>query len=160
MSTLANPDESETIMMLANDLDRETDRALAIITTAHLDDLLERLISITLHIPNPSAHKVMFEGINAPLSTFNSKIELLKACQILSEDEAHDLHLMRKIRNDFAHELIGISFETPSVRDKCHELRAARGDGDLGSARDRFKKATIRLIVDITIRIKGATHSA
>ena len=150
--------EAEALLQLTSELDRETDRALAIITSAHLDDLLEHLIALTLKISTPEVHKLVFNGDNAPLGTFSAKIEYVKVSQLLSSDEARDLTLMRKIRNDFAHELIGISFETSNVKDRCAELRTAQIGGDPGTARERFKKAAIRLIVDITLKIKGSVE--
>ena len=153
---MQSQNEAETIMHLASELDRETDRGLAIITSAHLEDLLERLISLTLKIPTPEVHKLIFDGDNASLGTFGAKIEYARVSQILFVDEAHDLNLIRKLRNDFAHELIGISFETPSVKDRCAELRAAQVGGNPDTARERFKKASIRLIIDITLKVKRA----
>ncbi len=146
--------ESDAILQLASELDRETDRALAIITSSHLEDLLERLISQTLKIPTPEVHKFLFEGANPPLSAFHTKIEIVKLSKLLSDDEARDLNLIRKIRNDFAHELIGISFESPIVKDRCTQLKTAQIGGDPGTARERFKKAAIRLIVDVTLKVK------
>src|SRR5262245_34364234 len=51
-----------------------------------------------------------------------------------------DLNLIRKVRNDFAHFSESISFQTPSVKDRCHEpswnlLSGAIRPGGLSSTR-------------------------
>lgn len=150
--------ESEAIFRLASELDQETDRALAVIISAHLEYLLQRLISTTLKMPT-SVHQFLFEGANAPLSTFSVKIKLVDCYGWFSSDVIRDLDLIRKIRNEFAHELIGVSFETPSVKSRCGELKTAQIDGDPGTARERYKKASIRLIVDTTVMVKAAAEN-
>ncbi|MEW6668369.1 MAG: hypothetical protein AB1512_24415 [Thermodesulfobacteriota bacterium] len=153
---MKHPDnESDVTLRLVNELDHESDRALAIVTSAHLEDLLERLLSKTLNTLPPEAQEFLFQGANAPLGAFHTKIEVIKRSKLLSDEEVRDLDLIRKIRNEFAHKLIGISFETTGVRDRCAELRSAQIGGDPGTPRERFKKATIRLIVDIAIKVQG-----
>lgn len=44
----------------------------------------------------------VFEG-TGPLSTFSSKISLCRALGLFGEEVRHDLQILRKIRNDFAH---------------------------------------------------------
>jgi hypothetical protein len=41
---------------------------------------------------------------------------------LISESEHSDLHHIRRIRNDFAHD-IHTSFQSPSVADRCRKLR-------------------------------------
>ncbi len=159
MTKAQGQNETETLIQLASDLDGETDRALGIVASAHLEYLLQRFLSLTLKVPTLEAGKFLFESPNAPLGSLSAKIEFARLFQLLSGDETYDLNLIRKIRNEFAHKLIGTSFGTQSIKNRCAELKNARIGGDPGTARERFKKAAIRLIVEITLKIKTAEKS-
>jgi DNA-binding MltR family transcriptional regulator len=44
------------------------------------------------------------------------------ALGLISEKTYRDLQILREIRNEFAHFSESVSFDTPSVRDRCREL--------------------------------------
>ncbi|MDI4639166.1 MULTISPECIES: MltR family transcriptional regulator [Halomonadaceae] len=100
----------------------EGDRGCALILAANLDNRLRELL-IAHFVSMPcKQQKALFEG-TGPLSTFSSRISVSYACGLLAEDEAHDLQLIRKIRNLFAHEEHGWSFVTPSISNRCDSLK-------------------------------------
>jgi hypothetical protein len=147
--------ETELMIRLATELDKETDRTLVILAASYLEYLLRRLVVRALKleaIPTP-AMSFLFEGPNAGLASFFSRIEMAKRLSLVSEDESRDLNLIRKIRNDFAHNFIGVSFATAGVANRCQELAAAKAGGTPLTARECFKKASVRLMVDIVSRI-------
>jgi hypothetical protein len=65
-------------------------------------------------------------GRSGPLATFSSRINLAFALQWIDEDTAHDLDVIRDIRNDFAHPLDHeLSFATQSISARCCNLRSS-----------------------------------
>jgi hypothetical protein len=65
-----------------------------------------------------------------------------------------DFHIIRRIRNRFAHRLAGLTFEDQEIADRCLNLKGAQVGGRPPTARERFEKASIRLMVDINLKIQ------
>jgi hypothetical protein len=151
------PKSGPNIMVeLATGLDEESDRALAILAAAYLDHLLRRWITLRLELDDlPEAAQFLFEGFNAGLATFSSRIQMAKHLDLLSEEEQRDLTLIKAVRNEFAHEFTGISFETQSISDRCRELAAAKVSGQPPTPRECYQKACVRLMGDILLQIRS-----
>ena len=106
---------------MAGDLDGESDRAVVIIIAAHLDAQLEELLRLAL-VPSSTSSDNIFDGVNAPLHNFSNKIDFCYRLGLISGFLAKSLHLIRKIRNEFAHNISGCSFKDNSVRSRVEEL--------------------------------------
>lgn len=63
-------------------------------------------------------------GTGAP-STFSSRIDVAYMVGQLPVPVRRDLHLIRRIRNDFAHSAFAVTFEQPAIRARCQELALA-----------------------------------
>lgn len=144
----------EKISALIKELDQESDRALAVLMAAYLDVLLGDLLISRMAVPPAEAVKLLMGGETAPLSSFSSKIRMAYCLGVLSEDERADLELIRKIRNKFAHDLAGLSFETQPIVDHCRHLRGVPSS-EMSSAKQRFSVTAFRLIVAISSKTRG-----
>lgn len=98
----------------------ESDRAAVILGVAKLDIQLRQIL-IQFLLPNPTNEDNLFDG-DTPLSTFSSKINLAYRLGIISKNLSKALHLIRKIRNSFAHEIAGTTFESGGHADRVKEL--------------------------------------
>ena len=101
---------------------RESDRAAVILSASKIDLLLSQILQKHL-LPCAVSHDDLFEG-EGPLSTFSSRIHLAFRLGFYDNVFAHSLHMIRRIRNDFAHEAAGSSLNTPPYRDKVKSLSA------------------------------------
>ena len=106
---------------------KESDRACVILTVSFLDELLTLCLRMKL-VATPNAVDSLFEGGNAPFSSFSSKIDVAYRLGIISNRLCRDLHLVRKIRNDFAHNIEGCHFSDQKVHNRIRELRNAFAD--------------------------------
>ncbi len=97
----------------------ETPRAAAILGATFLQQCLGELIGRFL-IYDPTEVDKLLEG---PLQHFAPRIRASYCMGLISEDEYHDLQIIRDIRNGFAHDLHGLSFSTAWVKDKCAKLQ-------------------------------------
>lgn len=113
-------------------LETASDRAAAIVAGSMIDLHLEGAIRFQL-LGSMKAQERLFDG-NAPLGTFSAKIDLANVLGIIGDDAYRDLHLIREVRNDFAHNLRINDFNTPKVRDKLKQLRLV--DTQIGDQRD------------------------
>jgi DNA-binding MltR family transcriptional regulator len=110
----------------------ESDRGAAIVAAALLETQLETAIKKLLRDlalkKGVSLFDRLFKGYG-PLATSGAKIDMAYALESIDEESYHDLHVIRAIRNDFAHDAEtdipnqGMSFRVRSVSDRCANLR-------------------------------------
>jgi len=98
----------------------ETDRAAVILGAAKLDTLLYQLLGKVL-VPYPSGQDDLLDG-DSPLSTFSSRINAAYRLGLIDAQFCRALHLIRRIRNAFAHELSGSTLDSGPHRDRVKEL--------------------------------------
>lgn len=130
---------------------KESDRGMALIATSYLEDILRRAIADFL--VDCKANRDLLEGFNAPLGTFSARIAAAVALGLISQEEAEEVHRLRKIRNIFAHQ-VHVSFEDKGVKNICRTLGAVgldEGEVDkngqtLYGPRNDFSNSALKLI--------------
>lgn len=134
-----------------DDFHKETERGAALAAAAMVDDQLARTIEAFL-IPNKGS-AALLEGFNAPLGTFAARIAAAFALGLISERDYRDCELIRKVRNEFAHQ-IKVSFKTEKIVSLCAQLQLAAQDyGDVKvDTRGKFTSAAVALILNLTNR--------
>jgi DNA-binding MltR family transcriptional regulator len=98
----------------------ETDRGCALMAAAYLDSQIEELLR-KLFVDKPEVADELL-GLSKPLGSFSARIDLAFLLGKIGEKEMRDLHLIRKIRNDFGHNPSPITFEHPPIASRCREL--------------------------------------
>ena len=99
---------------------QESDRGSVLMAAAFIEDKLEDLLE-AYFVKNEKVCRQLLKG-NGALATFSSKIDLTFLLGLIPENIFNDLHLLRKIRNEFAHTASKISFKTPSIKDRTRAL--------------------------------------
>ena len=79
-----------------------SDRTIAIVAVANVETALGKLISVHLHHQDDDTLDRLHER-DGPLSSLFSKIELAYAMGLISNVDRTQLHVFRRVRNDFAH---------------------------------------------------------
>ena len=102
------------------EFEEETDRAAVILGAAKLDTLLYQLIGKYFLAPTTGKDELL-DG-DSPLSTFSAKINIAYRLGLIDGPFAKALHLIRRIRNAFAHELSGSTLDSGAHRDRVKEL--------------------------------------
>jgi DNA-binding MltR family transcriptional regulator len=146
--------ELELMLTLTKEFQGETDRAAAVLSSAYLDHLLGQLIAASMAVEYDKVDKLLYQDGHGPLGTFSARIDTAYCLGLISKDERSDLHSIRNIRNDFAHKLTGLTFDYQTIADRCLNLKGAQVGGRPPISRERFEKASIRLMVDINLRIR------
>jgi hypothetical protein len=112
--------------LLRNEFEKESDRAAVILTASLFDHAITQLLRITF-VPAPVSEDQLFDSPNAPLASFSAKINMAYRIGLISKQFCRDLHLIRAIRNNFAHNVSGCTFENASVRSRVLELAKSSG---------------------------------
>jgi len=110
--------------LIAQTLAKESDRGCVILGAALLADALEDLLrSCCRDEPKDIKATIdpLFEGY-APLSTFSARIQLAFALGILPCQLRDKIELVRRLRNDSAHEWGPIDFEDPKCASRLELL--------------------------------------
>lgn len=98
----------------------ESDRAAVILGAAKLDSLLMQILDRFL-LPSLSSNDELLDG-DSPLSTFGARINVCYRLGLISSEFAKSLHLVRRIRNAFAHETSGCSLSASAHSDRLKSL--------------------------------------
>jgi DNA-binding MltR family transcriptional regulator len=119
---LPAPRDIDRIMDGLRDKD---DLHTGIIGVSIVEATLERLIVTRLKRTDKEFLNRLFQNMG-PLSDFNSKILIGEAFGILTRPLADELHVMRAIRNAFAHAKMHISFSDVPISQEISRLRLIR----------------------------------
>lgn len=110
-------------MTFYNTFRQETDRAAAVLGAAYMDDYLEKVFRLKLRADVP---KTIFSN-RGPLGDFSGKIDLAFGLGWIHPLIRRSLHIIRDIRNDFAHDPnFRLSFSNQSVADRARSLENTR----------------------------------
>jgi DNA-binding MltR family transcriptional regulator len=112
---------------LIDSLNAESNRGIALVAAAILDEaLLALLFSTILSTLSDDKHRIKIRDLlfheQGPLQTFSAKIDLAYVSGGIEEQERKALHIIRKIRNDFAH-TVYLDFSDQSIQARIGNLR-------------------------------------
>jgi DNA-binding MltR family transcriptional regulator len=97
------------------------DRNKAIMGSSFLEMTLTQVLKAFLPQNDKEVEKLINPG-NGALGTFSSKISLVYVLGLMDKIVKTDLHLIRKIRNEFAHN-IDVSFDDKKIAGWCKALK-------------------------------------
>jgi len=137
------------VVQLREMLGKESDRGCVLSAAAFLENELGRLLKKVL-VQDEKLFKVLFEGYG-PLATFSARIDLAYGLGYLAPLQRRDLHLIRKIRNIFAHRAGEVTFEDSEISSRCLELYH-----DIYNENLPPRKKFIRVVVGIAAPIHDA----
>jgi DNA-binding MltR family transcriptional regulator len=84
-----------------------------LVTGALLADSLERVLLTKMRtLSNKKAKQIVKNG---PLRNLAAKIDLAWAFELVDDRMHHDLTVIRDIRNEFAHSITEVNFDSPEV---------------------------------------------
>jgi DNA-binding MltR family transcriptional regulator len=132
------------------------DRTTAIMATGIIEDLLA--ISIMHKFRRePSENQIadLFTGYG-PLASLSARASLAFLLGIIGHDAAHDIKVIRRVRNEFAHVIEPITFESEEVASPCQSLKLhskMRPDLEQKAGkgpRGKFIHSVMRIFTEIT----------
>ena len=106
---------SEQFSALIGNIRKRTHAQYAVIGAAIIEEQLFEMLLTKMRPLSRKMKERLFDGYG-PLSTFSAKIDLSYALQILSKSNYDDLMVVRKIRNEFAHSIEFVNFDSPEIR--------------------------------------------
>ncbi|WP_175981406.1 hypothetical protein [Burkholderia sp. BCC1630] len=108
------------VFKLMNSLAGESERASVILAVAWMDADLEKLLKKVLQ-PCSGGGDNLFDS-DRPLGAFSAKITLARRLGVIDKDVESALQIMRRMRNEFAHELEASTLSSDRNRDRLTDL--------------------------------------
>jgi hypothetical protein len=130
----------------------ESDRGSGLMCAQYLDDRLGELLKRSMLSDKVTSE--LFEP--GPLGNFATKINLAYSLGLITGAVRHELHPVRKIRNEFAHSAEPIKFDEPKIQERCRELGYSFYTKD-EDARRRFQNAVAAILSILYVAIQRAT---
>jgi len=111
---------------------RESDRGCVIFCAAMVEAELERLLRLHFRTEDDVVKKVVdpLFCAYAPLSTFSAKIAVCYALGLIPTQTHKALELLRRLRNDFAHAKINVSFQSSGYQSRLTEYLRLVEEGE------------------------------
>jgi len=131
----------------------ESDRGSVLMAAAFIEDKLSCLLE-SYFIENEKVCKRLLKG-NGALATFSSKIDLTFLLGLIPKNIFDDLHILRKIRNDFAHTASKISFETPSIKDRTKALSTLSKEMLRDDTKAYFMRSMTTILTAINMKMEN-----
>lgn len=148
-------DQLREIMEFRVSLTSETDRGSVLMAAAFLDDRLKLLLAARIVNDTKLARRAF--DFNGPLGTFSSRIDFSYLLGLLPRNAQRDLHLIRSVRNKFAHNAAPIGFDNPDVKLLCDRLifHGVQETTDPGA---KFRRSAMGLLSIILVEMNKAEH--
>lgn len=138
----------------------ESDRACALLGAAFIDEQLRALLA-AFFIDDDELRKRLF-SIDGPIGPFGTRIHMAYGLGFLATVDYRDLRQLSKIRNAFAHQLHGLTFESEQIKSSCGNLQyddfLLKKVGPVGP-RVRYIWCVARLANLIALRRLGLSES-
>src|SRR5574341_444107 len=112
---------ADDLASFLEEFQHESPRASVLVGASYLDYCLGKIIAAFL--ADEKLAEDLLNGFNAPLGTFDARIRMAYALGLISNEEYHNLELIRKIRNEFAHGLHGLSFTHQNILKHSRKLK-------------------------------------
>ncbi|WP_270607119.1 MltR family transcriptional regulator [Bacillus mobilis] len=107
----------EALKEFEKELENSSDRGLVLVSGSIIEELLGELLKAFL-IKSKGIEKDLFK-VNGVLATFEAKIQMSYYLGLISKNEKSNITYLQRVRNKFAHQFIGITFENDAISNVC-----------------------------------------
>lgn len=102
------------------ELKTQSDRGVVLVCLSILDELLAELLKLRL-LEDEKLLKELF-GTKGVFGQFDDKVKASYAMGLISKLDYDLFKKIQNVRNKFAHRVLNISFEDPTIRDVCQSI--------------------------------------
>jgi len=139
-------DSFERVMDIRFLLNNESDRGCALLATSFINVELKELLLKCFVQDFPMDNRISAD--HSPYISFSSRINGAYYLGKISADLKQEIHLLRRIRNDFGYDPKPITFATEQIENRCRELRWSQ-KADTATARQHFTASICGVIAYI-----------
>ena len=111
----SNRNTSKNCKAFYDEFNNESPRGVVIISAVFIDKQLQNLLENHLKQDKSVIRNLFNNNINGPLSSLSAKIKTSYVLGLIPKEIYNDLEIIRQIRNKFAHEIFGMSFQNEEI---------------------------------------------
>jgi DNA-binding MltR family transcriptional regulator len=149
-------DHFDVVCEFRSGLTQETDRGCALMAAEYLANELNEALR-RLFVDDPGACESVLEDPNGALGKLSSRIDCAYLLGLIGPIARREMHLVRKIRNEFAHSYKPLTFSDQNIANRCRELRAHVLIPD-DSPRANFTRSVMGLLAVVHARLLSIRH--
>jgi len=142
-----DPSKDPEFKKFIEEIEKESERGIAIICHAYIDDLLKEILKKRL-IKDKDFLK------NLEWLSFSRLLTLCYITGIVTKEEKKEIKLLTKIRNKFAHKRKANSFRIENIPDLCNELRIPRSFTGVSTSRKKYIRTAAYYIQILNLKLK------
>lgn len=116
-----HPEFKEFTKILNDAIGDPSDRAAVVTVVALLEGALKVYLATKFIMHEQEGQNDLF-GPGGPIRDFSAKIKAGFALGLFGPLTREDLHIIREVRNSFAHSMVPISFENDDVKNVCSRI--------------------------------------
>jgi len=143
-----DPSKDPDFKTFADNLEKESDRGVAIICHAYIEDLLKELLKKRL-IDDKRSH----ESLEGRIS-FHNILQFCYLTGIVTHTEKKEIECLSKIRNKFAHKRRINDFRKKYIIDECNKLRFVTPARRGLTARKKFISTAAYFVQILKLKLK------
>lgn len=117
----SGPAFSQKVREIIDMLWQESDKGCVLVASSMIEEGLLELISSFL-LPPTNSKDELFHGPAAPFSSLESRIAMAYRLGLITKSVAKSLGVFRKLRNEFAHRIETVNFDSPSALNRLNEI--------------------------------------
>lgn len=141
----------ENVIELRDNLSKESDRGLALMAAAYIDDRLEVLLK-AYFVDDKKIIKRMFD-FTGSLGNFSSRLDIACSLGLIAKNIYNDCNIIKKIRNDFAHVSKPMTFNDEPIHSKCLTL-STHGIDNHQRTKALFTRTLMSILLEIETTIR------
>lgn len=143
-----NPSKDQEFKKFIEEIEKESERGMAIICHAYIDDLLKEILKKRL-----IEDKDFLKSLEWSIS-FNRLLTLCYITGIVTKEEKKEIKLLTEIRNKFAHKRKANSFRIDNIPDICNKLRIPRSLTGVSTSRKKYICTAAYYIQILNLKLK------
>ena len=133
------------------------DRSAALVGACLVEKALTELLCQVI-VASKADVAALMDSPGAPLHSFSAKTRVAYAFGLISAREKRDIDLVRDIRNDFAHNIVGCDFADPVVVEHCSKFQILRPELRPVSVQKQFIQEVGILVGILAARCRSASR--
>lgn len=129
----------------------QDDRAMVLSLAAFIEDTLGRLL--LAYFRSCKATRELVDGFSAPLGTLGARIKAAYAFGLTTDEQYKDMEILRKVRNQVAHNWEGISLDHHRIQSLVGQLSCYTFDHlpIEGGARERLLRTLSTCCIELQV---------
>ena len=149
---------------IAKEVQKSAPRSSILVGAGLLEHALTEMLQAQMRTPTTAEERQYQPGEGEILSTFSEKIWAAYFLRFIGPKTRQELNLIRLLRNECAHNMNPLTFESPGIKERCDLLRHGAQyippKGTRIRRRDKFAASVFALTSILTVQKEAVSDES